>query len=82
MDSADGQSKEFENEQEANEFDVVNNKVSEMSISKIPRGVLVESTREILNATDTHKIVVESASMKEVSKTGQSETIMEKKHGS
>ena len=49
-----------------------------MFVTKFPRWVLVESTRESLNAPDTPNIVVESVSLKEISKIGQGETLMEK----
>jgi len=78
MESADGQSRQFKNEKAVKEFDVVNIEVSEMHVTKIPRGVLVESTREILNSPDIPKIVVVSASLKEVSNTGHGETLMAK----
>jgi len=78
MESADGQSRQFKNEKAVKEFDVVNIEVSEMPVTKIPRGVLVESTREILNSPDIPNIVVVSASLKEVSNTGHGETLMAK----
>ena len=69
MESANEQSKELENKQSTKEFDAANEEVSEKSVTKMPKKVLVESTVESLNTLNTPKIVVKNKNMKNVSNT-------------